>query len=185
MEKYLRRLCNNILAFRFNEENYRQRKSWFGKEIQTSPLFSSYGVIGFSVSVYDDDQHYCTIDFDAELHKLHIDEVPWKDYINILYLSDNGINQVSTKKIWDGFPRSIELECYTDGGEDMLIDLEEPTKEKFQDYIDNFDINHNVSIWWEDGCPGRGVPFSNIKEHYEDYEKFLKWIQKICDKIPF
>ncbi len=67
----------------------------------------------------------------------------------------------------------------------MFIDLEEPTKEKLQEYIDNFDINENVSMWWQNGEPGRGVPFDNMKEHYEDYEAYLKRLQGICDKMPF
>ncbi len=36
-----------------------------------------------------------------------------------------------------------------------------------------------------DGEPGRGVPFNNMKEQYEDYEAYLKWLQGICDKMPF
>ena len=67
----------------------------------------------------------------------------------------------------------------------MFIDLEKPTKEKLQEYIDNFDINENVSIWWPDGQHGRGVPFNNMKEHYEDYEDYLKFLQKVCNKMPF
>ena len=186
MEKYLKRLCEAILKDRFNDENYRQRRSWYGKDIMTGPLFCSYGKIGFTVSVYDlIGKHFCDIQYDVELGKLTIDDEPWKDYINILFLEDFDINKQNHEPVWSNAPRSVEFECYTDGGEDMLIDLEEPTKEKLQEYIDNFDINENVSMWWQDGRPGKGVPFANVKEHYEDYETYLKWLQKICNKMPF
>lgn len=185
MEKYLNRLCNAIRAGRFNDENYRQRKSWNGKDIMTEPLFCSYGTIGFSVMVYDCYEHFCTVQWDGELHKLTIDDEPWKDYINILFLEDFDINKKNDEPVWSYAPRSVELECYTDGGEDMFIYLEEPTKEKLQEYIDNFDINENVSMWWQNGEPGSGVPFDNMKEHYEDYEAYLKWLQGICDKMPY
>jgi hypothetical protein len=52
--------------------------------------------------------------------------------------------------------------------------------------IDNFDINEEVFKWWPDGRKGNGVPFDNIKEHYEDYEAWLQWLQtEICDKMPY
>lgn len=175
MEKYLKRLCRAILARRFNDENCRQRKSWYGKDIQTEPLFCSYGTIGFTVSVYDCYEHFCTVEWDGELHKLTIDDEPWKDYINILYLEDFDIT------CNDG----NDLECYTDAGEDMIINLEKVRKKDLQEYIDEFDINYNVSIWWQNGQPGKSVPFDNIKEHYEDYEAYLKRLQKVCNKLPF
>lgn len=175
MEKYLQRLCKAIITRRFNDENYSQRKYWYGKEIMTEPLFCSYGTIGFSVSVYDKYSHVCTVEWDGEMKKLTIDDEPWKDYINELYLEKFDITSNG-----DG-----ELECYTDSGEDMIISLGEILKENLQEYIDNFDINENVLIWWQNGEPGQGVPFSNVKEHYEDYEAYLKWLQKICHKMPF
>ena len=103
----------------------------------------------------------------------------------MLYLADNDINAASDEPAWTSLPRSVELECYTDAGEDMIIDLEDPSKEKLQEYINDFDINEEVSKWWENGMPGEGVPFSNMKEHYEDYEGYLEWLQEVCDKMPY
>lgn len=182
MEKYLTRLCKAIISERFNDENYRVRKSWYGKEIETMPLFASYGAIGFTATVYDETTFEIT--YDMELKRLEIEEHPWKDYINLLYLEENDIRH-SENPAWQDKPRSVELETYTEGGEDMFICLEEPTASQLQDYIDDFDINENVSLWWENGRPGNGVPFNNMKEHYEDYENWLKELQKICDKMPF
>ena len=47
---------------------------------------------------------------------------------NLSILEDSNIN-LTSKKIWDDEPFSVELETYTDAGEDMIINLEEPTKE--------------------------------------------------------
>lgn len=175
MDKYLKRLCKAILSQRFNDENYRQKRRWNGKDIMTEPLFSSYGRIGFTVAVYECYDHFCTIQYDAELNQLSIDDTPWKDYINLLYLEDFDITDNG----------GGEIECYTDAGEDMIITLDKVRKKNLQDYIDEFDINEEVLLWWQNGKPGKGVPFSNVKEHYEDYEKYLKRLQKICDKMPF
>lgn len=175
MEKYLQRLRKAILAGRFNEMNYRERKSWNGKDIQTEPLFCSYGKIGFTVSVYKDDCHFCDVEWDYDLHKLTIDGFPWKEYINLLYLEDHDI-----KNNGGG-----ELECYTDAGGDMIISLDKVMKNDLQKYIDDFDINEEVLKWWQGGVPGRGVPFDNVKEHYEDYEAYLEGLQKVCNKMPF
>ena len=180
MEKYLKRLCNAIIADRFNDERYRHGGTYYGIDIVTKPLFCSYGEIGFTVTVYSDssDQQY-TVQYDWEIKELTIDDSPWKDFINILYLENNNLELLGNED------RSVEFECYTDAGEDMFIDLEEPTKENLQEYINDFDIDYNVSIWWPNGKPGKGVPFNNMKEQYEGYEAYLKWLQGICDKMPF
>ena len=183
MEKYLKRLCNAVLNGRFKKEKYYNRKSYYGIEIQVQDMFASYGKIGYFVTVYSEEQY--DIEYDYELNDLKIDGKPYQHVINLLYLEDNDIMTVSEDPVWENFQNSVELECYTDAGEDMLIDLEEPTKEKLQDYIDGFDINENVILWWPGGEPGKGVPFSNIREHYEDYEDYLEWLQKICDKMPY
>ena len=175
MEKYLKRLCKAILEGRFNDENYRTRRSWYGKDIMTEPLFCSYGKIGFTIIVYENYDQFCTISCDFDLGKLTIDDTPWKEYINLLYLEDFDITDNG-----DG-----ELECYTDAGEDMIITLDKVRKKNLQEYIDNFDINEEVLLWWQDGKPGKGVPFANVKEHYEDYEAYLEKLQKACDKMPF
>ncbi len=81
-------------------------------------------------------------------------------------------------------PYMVELELYTDAGGDMIFSLEEPSKEKLQEYIDNFDINEEVVIWWPNGQRGMGVPFDNVADHYYDLRKYLNYLQKICDDMP-
>lgn len=75
----------------------------------------------------------------------------------------------------------VELECYTPAGEDMIFTLDELTAQCLCDYINSFDINENVLMWWQDG--GSGVPFNNIKEHYEDYEEWLDGLMDIADEM--
>lgn len=180
MEKYLKRLCNAILEDRFNDKNYRSSNYWYGHKIQTQTLFCSYGAIGFTVSVYDlNGSHFCDVDWDVDLGELTIDDEPWRDYINELYLEDHDITSNG-----DG-----ELELYTDAGEDMIITLDRVRKKNLQEYIDNFDINENVLIWWRDLSDEqrkeKKVPFDNVKEHYEDYEAYLRTLQKVCNKMPY
>lgn len=174
---YLKRICKAILAGRFNYENYLNGGYWYGVEIMTCPLFVSYGQIGFTASISGKTQY--EIEYDWEMGKLAIDDVEWKQSLNLLYLEEKGFNVNNTSS------GDTELETYTDTGEDMIISLEEVTKESLQQYIEGFDINEEVLLWWPDGKPGRGVPFDNIKEHYEDYEAFLKWLTKVADKMPF
>lgn len=79
-----------------------------------------------------------------------------------------------------------ELEAYTPAGEDMIINLEELTRAEFLSWIDDFDINERVVMWWPNGhkAEGQGVPFDNIKEHYTDYQKFLNTMRKIAEEMP-
>lgn len=185
MYKYLTRLSNAIINDRFNSDNYRQRKAYHGKEIQTTPLFCSYGEIGYSVDVYDDEQHAHRLQWDWEKKELSIDGRQYQHAINLDYLDAKSVLCCNEGPVWENHPYSVELECYTDAGSDMLIALEEPTREQLQDYIDNFDIDEEVSIWWPNGRPGNGVPFDNMREHYNDLEDYLKWLQGICNKMPY
>lgn len=178
MDKYLKRLCKAILDEKFNDKRYRSRRSYYGYEIMTMPIFASYGTIGFEVFVYDEKGHHRhTVRYDWEMGELDIDETPWRDWFCIGYLDECGI----WKKDGDD-----EFHCYTpNGDEEMFIPLEKPRRKYLQEYIDNFDIDEQVSIWWTNGQKGSGVPFDNMKEHYEDYEEYLKNLQEVCDGMPY
>lgn len=107
---------------------------------------------------------------------------------NIAYLEENDIMCID-EDIWgDCYPQSVELETYTNAGEDMIIDLEEPSKAQLQEYIDNFDENENVLMWWrngEDMAHKHGVPFNDIRDHYNDYEEYINKLQEVCDGMPY
>lgn len=105
---------------------------------------------------------------------------------NVRYLEDNDIRFLG--RAWDDEKFSAELETYTNAGEDMVFTLHELSKQSLQEYIDNFDINEEVMIWWRDGedaAHEAGVPFTNIRDHYCDYEDFLDTLQEVCDNMPY
>lgn len=76
---------------------------------------------------------------------------------------------------------AIEIENYTDAGGDMLIDIivTEDWRQYFREYVEDFDINEEVAIWWPNGVKGRGVPFDNVKEHYDDLKDWLDWLKDV------
>ena len=84
-------------------------------------------------------------------------------------------------EVWEDKPHSVELEMYTDAGGDMIIDLEDISIKKLEEYVNNFDINEEVSVWWPDGEPGRGVPFDSMDEHVADLELWLAELRDIID----
>lgn len=77
--------------------------------------------------------------------------------------------------------KEIELESYTDGGGDMIIsiDVTEDWQKEFREYVENYDIDNEVYIWWPDGQPGKGVPFDNIRDLYNDIEEWVDWLKDI------
>ena len=179
MEKYLKRLCEAILADRFNDVKYREKGKWHGKNIQTEPLFCSYGAVGFTVMVYDCYKHFCTVQWDGDLKELTIDDTPWKEYINLLFLENFDIIDCGNG----------DLECYTDAGGDMIIPLDRVRKKDLQQYLDDFDINEEIILWWAETTSmkrkEKGLPFDNIKQHYEDLEKWMNFMQGVCYKMPY
>ena len=80
-----------------------------------------------------------------------------------------------------------ELDCYTLAGENMVFTLDELTSEKLNEYLDNFDINERVVMWWPNGhkLAENAVPFTNLKEHYEDYEKWIQRMRELADRMPY
>ena len=101
---------------------------------------------------------------------------------NICVMQEHGI-KLCSNPVWKDIPNSVELESYTDAGEDMIVCLEEPTRKCLEEFCDNFDINERVMLWWSDGedaAHDKGVPFGNIKDHYEDYEKWIKRLREIA-----
>ena len=103
---------------------------------------------------------------------------------NIRILEENDIRICG--QAWDDKPDSVELETYTDAGEDMIFCLEAPTKAELQAYIDGFDKDEAVMLWWQNGkeaAASEGMPHNNICEHYEDHENYLKDLQRVCDLL--
>lgn len=78
----------------------------------------------------------------------------------------------------------IELEAYTDAGEDMIVSIEvnEDWKADFREYVEGFDINENVRLWWAEGeekARESGLPFDSPAEQVEDYKDWVAWLKNI------
>lgn len=97
---------------------------------------------------------------------------------NIKVLEENDIALISQDE------ESYEFEAFTPAGGDMVIVLDEPSKEKLQEYVDNFGINEEVLMWWSNGR-GNGLPFANIRDHYNDLEEYINKIDDVCDMLEY
>ena len=181
--KYLDNVCKKILSREFNYSRYMRGKTYQGRYVQTRNMFCGRKIIGMVINIDDD----TIIRYYWGDGNITINDKPYKQAINIEYLECNDIHVVG-EKLWDDEPNSVELEDYTDAGADMIIHLTELSKAEFEKYINEFDINDEVMNWWRDGIDAahkHGVPFDNIKDHYTDYENWLKKLRKICKKMPY
>lgn len=193
--QFLNILCKSMKSGRFNEKRYRQQCKYYGHTISTMPTFCSYGTIGYSVNIWlnGNIHEQINVHYDWEMNKLEISDNTfgrwdYRDFINLLVLDENSVTKENDTPVWEEHPRSVELETYTSGGEDMIFNLEEPTRESLQEYIDNFDINENVLLWWREGedyAHAKGVPFDNIEDHYNDYREYLEGLQQVCNALPY
>lgn len=101
----------------------------------------------------------------------------------INYLEENDIT-VNICKYGDGSD-CYELESSTDAGGDMIITLDELSPVALMDYIRDFDINEEVLMWWQGGKPGPGVPFANIKQHWDDLEEWCTMMENVAENMPY
>lgn len=92
------------------------------------------------------------------------------------------VSKINTEPIYEGYPQSAEMKLYTDAGENMVICLEEPTRDCLLQWIEEFDINDEVIKWWTSDSHD-SLPFENIKEHYEDYEKMIAKLLALADEL--
>lgn len=77
-DKYLWRLCKNIIAGRFNWRRYCSQQSYYGREICVTPLFCSYGQIGYTV--YFPYSGMPDVEYDWDMRELTIDEMDYRKY---------------------------------------------------------------------------------------------------------
>ena len=71
IEKYIKRLCRNIEQGRFNWRKHCTPRTYFGIKICVTPLFCSYGQIGYTVN-FPERYDMPKVDFDWELNTLII-----------------------------------------------------------------------------------------------------------------
>lgn len=89
-------------------------------------------------------------------------------HVNIIYrLSDKG---------------GLEMETWTDCGVNMIVCLnsDEGLLEEFKDYVKNFDVDEEIDFHREDDRYKREF---TIRESLEDFENYLKWLNKIVGII--
>lgn len=199
--RFYQNLCNAILAGKFKYGNYTIWKRYHQGTICINSILPE-GTVVLNVQ-FDDDRCGTIVDKypvrEVQIIPAYagvlIDGFKWQDVINILYLYDEGITLDGDRQldvvrrlgnpVWKEHPRSVELETYTDAGEDMFIDLEEPTRDQLEEYVRGFDVDYNVSLWWRNGEPHDGVPFNHMSEHIHDYEKYLRWLLRVAKKMPY
>lgn len=96
------------------------------------------------------------------------------------YLEENDV-YLSDDAVWDMYPDSRELFKNTEGGGDFSICVEELTREEVLNVLRGFDVNEEAMKWWG----GRGVPFDNIKELYEDIYQWKEDFIQIANGMPY
>ena len=108
-----------------------------------------------------------------ELTKEQFDE-------NVRYLEENGIEVTRC-----GNEGQVELCNYTDAGGEMFIELDSLDRQTAMAYIADFDINREVLQWWrKDGTP-IGLPFDNLRDHYDDTDKWHSDMIDVFDRMPY
>ena len=98
------------------------------------------------------------------------------------FLEENGFSIGENEK-WEGV--DIEIESYTNGGGDMIITLDNLTRENMVNYLQDFDVYEETNLWFPEGKPGRGVPFDNYKDLWEDIENWRRWALSIAKEMPY
>ena len=77
-----------------------------------------------------------------------------------------------------------ELESYTDGGGDQIVYVDNLTRDELVEYFEDYDVNEETNLWFPDGQPGKGVPFDNYKDLWDDIENWRKWMLSIAKRMP-
>ena len=99
---------------------------------------------------------------------------------NIAYLEENDVS-VYDEPLWDYAPYSRELFYRTDDDGDFSICVEELCRYKVIETLQSYDVNEECMLWWG----GRGVPFDNIKDLYDDIENWKNKFIKIAEGMPY
>lgn len=77
-----------------------------------------------------------------------------------------------------------ELESYTDGGGDQIVYVDNLTRNDVIEYLADYDVSEETNLWFPDGQPGKGVPFDNYKDLWDDIEGWRQWMLGIAKRMP-
>lgn len=89
-------------------------------------------------------------------------------------------HDITCTKCDDGW----ELESYTEGGGDKIVYVEELLRDELVEYLENYDVNEETNLWFPNGQPGKGVPFDNYNDLWDDIEKWRLWMLRIAKRMP-
>lgn len=78
-----------------------------------------------------------------------------------------------------------ELESYTDGGGDQIVYVNHLTSNELIGYLENYNVNEETNLWFPNGQPGKGVPFDNYKDLWDDIENWRQWMLGIAEQMPY
>lgn len=90
-------------------------------------------------------------------------------------------HDINCEKMDDG---GWELESYTNGGGDQVIYVDNLTREELVEYLENYDVNEETNLWFPNGHPGKGVPFDNYKDLWDDIENWRQRMLRIANSMP-
>ena len=99
---------------------------------------------------------------------------------NESYLADNDVFVIDGS-VWEDRPYSRECCFRTPSGGDFSVIVDELTNAAVLEYLQNYDINDAVQMWWD----GSGVPFDNIRDLYNDIEEWKNNFTKIAEGMPY
>ena len=85
-------------------------------------------------------------------------------------------NEFSVNLYKEGNRKYAEIESWTNGGVDMIINLEPFTVEKFKDYVANFDIDDEIDMHRQDK---RYRDAFRITESVEDFQNYLNKLDEL------
>ncbi len=93
------------------------------------------------------------------------------------FFEDNGFNVSLYKQ--EGKQRA-EIESWTDGGVDMIINLNPFTVEEFKDFVNNFDIDDEIDLHRQDK---RYKKVFRISQSVEDFTRYADVLDELILKL--
>lgn len=76
----------------------------------------------------------------------------------------------------------LEMETWTDGGVNMIVCLEDEKGliESFKDYVEYFDVEEEIDLHRQGESYKKAF---TLRESLDDFEDYLKWLNKIVGII--
>jgi hypothetical protein len=95
----------------------------------------------------------------------------------VKFFEDNGFSVHLSK---EGKKQVAEIEIWTSGGVDIIIYLNPFTSEEFISYVEDFDVDNEITLHRQDKMYCNEF---TIRESLEDFEEFNNKLKSIAEKI--